>query len=118
MRLLGRGRNVDRRLGRVDPGGGGQLRRTWRLADEALGVGRVGGGEHLGAGVVGILGLAVVDDLRWQETDARVSMLGVVPAEEVLAEGSGRLDRVEAGGETGPVLEGLELRLGVRVVVR
>ena len=104
--------------GRVDPGGGRKLGRTRRLADEALGMSGVGGGEHLGAGVVGVLGLAVVDDLGGQQADARVAVLGVVPAEEVLAEGSGLLDRGEAVREAGAVLQGLELRLGVRVVVR
>src|SRR5580692_1567442 len=36
-------------LGRVDPGCAWQFRRGWRLADEALGVGVVGGGQDPGA---------------------------------------------------------------------
>src|SRR6185436_15903747 len=91
--------------------------RTRRLADEALGMSGVGGGEHLNAGIVSVLGLAVVDDLGGHQADACVSMLGVVPAEEVLAEGARFLDRGEAVREAGAVLQGLELGLGVRVVV-
>ena len=41
----------------------------------------------------------------------------VVPAEEVPAESRGVLDAAEALREVGPVLEGLEARLGERVVV-
>ncbi len=41
----------------------------------------------------------------------------VVPAEEVLAEGAGVLDRTESVGEGGAVLEGRELALAVWVVV-
>ena len=40
------------RLGRVDPDRGGQRRRFGALAHEPLGMGRVGGGEHLSAGLV------------------------------------------------------------------
>ena len=52
----------------------------------------VSGSQHLGAGVVSVLGRAVVDDLGGQQADACVTVLGVVPAEEVLAEGPGLLD--------------------------
>lgn len=68
--LLRLGRGVGGWFGRIDPGGGRKLRRTRRLADEALGVSRVSSGEHLGAGVVGSLSLAVVDDLGGHEADA------------------------------------------------
>jgi hypothetical protein len=78
-------------------------------------MGGVRGGEHLSAGVIGVLGLAVVDDLGGQQADAGVPVLGVVPAEEVPAEGPGLLDRGEAVREVGPVLEGLELGLGERL---
>jgi hypothetical protein len=59
-----------------------------------------------------------MDDLGRQQSDARVAVLGVVPAEEVLAEGASLLDRGEAVGEAGAVFEGFELRLRVGVVVR
>src|SRR5437879_167455 len=42
----------------------------------------------------------------------------VVPAEEAAAEGAGVLDRADPGREVRAVLERLELRLGVGVVVR
>ena len=45
-------------------------------------------------------------------------MLGVVPGEERSAEGDGGGDVVEAAREVGMVLQGLELRLGERVVKR
>ena len=51
------------------------------------------------------------------QAEPAVAVLVVVPGEEVLAVGAGVLDRGEAAGEVGPVLEGLELRLGVGVVV-
>src|SRR5207237_6826436 len=110
--------SVARRLRWIEPGGCRERGRTRRLADEALRTSRVRGGEHLSAGVVGVLGLAVMDDLGGQQADASVAVVGVVPAEEVLAEDPGLLDRGEAVREAGPVLQGLELRLGVGVVVR
>ena len=55
--------------------------------------------------------------LKRRLADAGVAVLVVVPAEEPAAEGAGVLDGAEAVGEVGPVLEGLELALGERVVV-
>ncbi len=63
-------------------------------------------------------GAAVMDGVGGHEADAGVAVLVVVPGEELAAERSGVLDRVEAGGEAGPVLQRLELRLGVGVVGR
>jgi hypothetical protein len=51
------------------------------------------------------------------QAEAAVAVLVVVPAEEVLAVRPGGLDRGEAAGEAGPVFQGLELGLGVGVVV-
>ncbi len=45
-------------------------------------------------------------------------MLVVVPIERRAAERSGVLDRVEVVGELGPVLERLEVRFSVGVVLR
>ena len=45
------------------------------------------------------------------------SSLGVVPGEERSAEGDGSGEVVEAPREAGVVLQGLELRLGERVVI-
>ena len=73
----------------------------------------VGGGEHLGPGRSDLLGAAVVDIGGDQQPDARMMVGGVVPAEELLAEGAGVLDRTESVGEGGAVLEGLELALAV-----
>jgi len=56
---------------------------------EALGMGGVGGGQHLSAGLVELSGVAVVDRLRGHHRDPRVAMRWVVPAEELLAEHPG-----------------------------
>ena len=50
---------------------------------EALGMGGVGGGQHLSAGLVELSGVAVVDRLRGHHRDPRVAMRCVVPAEEL-----------------------------------
>ena len=65
-----------------------------------------------------LLGVTVVDAVRGHVADARMAMHDVVPGEEGLAVGPCVLDAAEARGEVGPVLQRLELRLGVRVVVR
>jgi len=44
-------------------------------------------------------------------------MFVVIPGEELLAKGTRVLDGAEALGELGPVLEGLELALRVRIVI-
>jgi len=54
---------------------------------------------------------------RRHHPDAEVPMFVVVPAEEPLAVCACILDAAEAPGEVGTVLQGLELRLGERVVV-
>ena len=59
----------------------------------------------------------MVDISGGVQAEPAVVVLVVVPGEEFLAVCPGGLDRGEPGGEAGPVLEGLELRLGVRVVV-
>ena len=61
---------------------------------------------------------AVMDGGRRHQADAAVAVFVVVPAEELLAVSASIFDRAEAIGEVGPVLQGLELRLGVRIVVR
>jgi hypothetical protein len=51
------------------------------------------------------------------QAEAAVTMLVVVPGEEVLAVRSGGFDGGKPGGEAGPVFQGLELGFGVGVVV-
>src|SRR3984885_8226886 len=51
-------------------------------------------------------------------TNSAVAMVMVVPAEELLAMSASIFDRAEAIREVRPVLQGLELRLGVRIVIR
>ena len=76
-------------------------------------MGVVGGGQDLGAFGLDGGGVPVVDVGRGVQAEAAVPVLVVVPAEEFLAVRPGVLDRGEPGGEVRPVLEGLELRLGV-----
>ena len=78
----------------------------------------VGGGQDLGAPGLDGCGAAVVDVTGGVQAEPAVMMLVVVPGEEVLAVRPGGLKRGEPGGERRPVLQGLELGLGVRVVVR
>ena len=79
----------------------GQERRI--EGDRAL-PGQVGGAAH----VYGF----------WRhETDTGMPMLGVVPIEEGLAMRPCILDRSEAVREVRAILEGLELRFGVRIVI-
>ena len=62
--------------------------------------------------------LAVVHRVRWHECDTGVTMLRVVPAEKFLAMRPCILDRAEARWEVRSVLQGFELRLGIRIVIR
>ena len=52
------------------------------------------------------------------ECDARMTVFGVVPTKKCLAMRPRVLDRPEARRKVGSVLQGLELHLGIRVVVR
>ena len=63
------------------------------------------------------LGSMMMHVIRGEHRDPAMAMLGVVPGEERSAEGAGGGDVVEAPGEAGVVLQGLELRLGERVVI-
>ncbi len=61
------------------------------------------------------LRVAVVDVRRGVHRDPGMSVLVVVPAVEAGAERAGVLNGAEGGWEVGPVLQGLERRLGVGV---
>ena len=102
----------------VDPGGGRQLGRDRRLAHEPLWVLLVGSVEDDGAGGVELLRVAVVDGGWGHQPDAGVAVGVVVPVDERPAVSTGVVDVVEPGGELGPVLQGLEVRLRVGVVAR
>ena len=100
----------------VDPSGGGQLGRLGQAAHEALGMGGVGGCQDPSAVGLQRFGPPVMDGGRGHETKSRVTVPVVVPVEEGPAEAPGMQDGTEVVGEVGPVLKGLELGLGVRVV--
>ena len=103
-------------VGLVDPCGGRQLGRDGRSADEPLGVALVGGVEHEAAGGVQRRRVPVVDGGGGHQSDPGVAVGVVVPVDERAAVSAGVLDVVEPGGELGPVLQGLEVRLRVGVV--
>jgi hypothetical protein len=100
----------------VDPGCGRQLGWSGRLADEPLGVSLVGRVEHIDPGGVQLCGVAVVEGGRGHQPDPGMTMGVVVPVDEHSAMSAGVVDVVKPGGELGPVLQGLEVRLRVRVV--
>ena len=62
--------------------------------------------------------IAIVYRFRSQHAQSRVAMLGVVVGEKLIGESTGVFEPAEAIGEVRTILEGFELRLGVRVVVR
>ena len=61
---------------------------------------------------------AMVDGGRSHQANSAVAVFVIVPVEELLAVCASVLDRAEAIGKVGSVLQGFELRLGVRIVVR
>ncbi len=87
------------------------------MADEALGVQRVGGLEDDATTCPDELGPVVVDVGGRVEADAGVAVLVVVPSEKTPAKGVRVLEGAEALGEVRTVLERAELGLGIRVVV-
>jgi hypothetical protein len=105
-------------LRRVDPRGDRHGRKSRATADEAVGVTVACG---IGDGLAHDEDLVVVAPMqrvRRDQADAAVAVFVVVPAEGVTGPGAGVLDRAEATGIAGTVLEGLELRLAEGVVVR
>jgi hypothetical protein len=105
-------------VGFVDPHRAGERWRFGVLADEAFRVRLEGGGQDVGAGGADEFGAPVVHVGGHVQAYAGMAMIMVVPAEEPVAEHPRVLDAAEAVGEVRPVLQGLELRLGVGVVVR
>jgi hypothetical protein len=87
------------------------------VADEALGMGVVGGGQDAGALGLDGCGVAVVDVSGGVQAEPAVAVLVVIPAEEALAVRTGVLERGEPGGKIWPVFQGLELCFGIRVAV-
>ena len=87
------------------------------LADEPVGGGRVGHGQGCCTCLLNGVSVAVVDIGRGVHPDPGMAMILVVPAVEPCAERAGVLEGAEPLGEVGPVLQGLELGLGERVVI-
>ena len=95
----------------------GEIRHVRPTVHEALGMGRVGGHEHLLPLRADRGGLAEVHDGGREKSQAAVTVLVVVPGEEALAERAPVFERAEAIRELRTVLQGLELRFRERVVV-
>jgi hypothetical protein len=78
--------------------------------------------ERVGEHACALLALrrreAVVNVVRGEQPEPDMVVLGVVPVQQVAAAAARMLGRAETVRELGPVLQGLELRLGERVVVR
>src|ERR1019366_2044660 len=104
-------------LGRVDPCGGGQCGRFRGHALEAQRMGDERSRERDGALCGECHGAAIMDGGRRHQADSPVSVFVVIPLEELLAVRPCILDRTKAVGEVGPILQGFELRLRVRIVV-
>jgi hypothetical protein len=105
-------------FGWIDPNG---ERHAGRLRCDALEASRMGseGGIERDSALRGESGRsAIVHRIGWHECDTGMTMLSVVPTEELLAMRARILDRPEARREVGSVLQGLELRLGIRIVIR
>ena len=72
-----------------------------------------------GAALFGeLISMPIMDGVGRHQADAAVTMNGVVPTEEHLAVRASIFDRAEARREVRPILQGFELRFGVRIVVR
>src|SRR4051812_13272321 len=80
-------------------------------------MGGVSGLEHAFALDLNVSSLAEVDARRRVEPQAGMAVLAVVPVEEVLAEGTRVFDGAETPGKLRSILERLEVRLRIRVVV-
>ena len=90
------------RIGRlVDPGGGWQLRRDRRLADEPFLVLLVGGIEHDGAVGVQLLGVSVMHCGGGHQPDPGVAVDVVVPVDEHAAVTAGASMSSNRAGNSG-----------------
>ena|GEM_PF-2661230 len=95
----------------------GQSGCCWMTLGEALGMCNKCLIEDALSNVAELLRPAGVHGRRRHVADAGVPMGVVVPGEEPLTERTGVLDRVKARRKVGLVLQGLELRFRVRIVV-
>ena len=103
--------------GLVDPYLGGQGRSERASSAEPFGAGGEGVVEDLLAAGLDRPRGAVVDGGGCMKADAGMAVLGVIESEEGAAESSCVFQGLEAAGECRAVLEGLELRFAVGVVV-
>ena len=105
------------RCGRIDPGCGGFCRRLWCTVDEALRVLAANAIEGVLAGGVNRVGLAKVNLIRCHKTDADVVMILIVPVKITAQEDPRVFDAAETRRKLRLILQGLELGLGIRIVV-
>src|SRR5215216_6782564 len=100
----------------VNPGWSRQRWRKRQLADEAFGVCSISRLEDPSSFERAQRSASEVDVGRAVEAQGRVEVRLVVPAEEPLAKSTRIFDRAEPVGKLRTVLEGLELRFGIRIV--
>jgi len=89
----------------------------WPGVGEAFRVAGIGLVEHVLPLLDDLPGHAVMQRVRRQQRDSAVMVLVVVSGEKALAKGACVLDGAEAFRKPGPVFEGLERALRVRVAV-
>ena len=90
----------------------------WRSANETFGMSPLSVEKYLAPSVGELFGATVVNVGRCHKSDARVSVLVVVVAEETAAEQSAVFGGTKTARKLRAVLQRLELGLGVGIVVR
>jgi len=101
----------------IDPRDGWKGRWRGDLADESFGVFGIGVEQDDSALFSDRFGPAVVDVGGGMKSNARMTMIVVIPSEKSGTVGMGVFEAAEAIGEVGSVLEGPELRFTERIVI-
>jgi hypothetical protein len=87
------------------------------LLNKTLWVSDIGSRQDVLPGCGYRFSATIVEGLRGQQADAGMMVLTIIPREEGLAEGAGIFNRAKPLRELGAILQGLELRLGVGIVI-
>ena len=101
----------------VDPDFAGDFGRPGSTVDEALRMPAVGVIKDVLPRCLEFIGQAMVDGVGGEQPQAAVTVFGVVPGEEVSKVGLCVLGAAEATRVRRRVFDGLEVTLGIRVVV-
>ena len=101
----------------VDPNLLRRGQRLGRLADEAFGMSAVGGGENGAPPFNRFRSQTIMNHSRREKTQSGMTVLVVIPGEELLGKRTGILKRPKSFRETGPVFQSPEVTFRIRVVV-